>query len=164
MAFIMTETEEAKAPVFLAEVNLGGRAFIAKAGTKKMAKNKVSEQILTAKFGMDFTAVQEAAASAAAAFAAPVVDEEGQKLAERVMVLVMERFYSLTNMGLANTARRKVLAGIVMTIKEVRSPGEKVILRRANGGKENLIILNENCAPFLLGVSLSLRFSFYRFT
>lgn len=122
VAFIMTEKEEAKAPVFLAEVNLGSCAFVAKAGTKKMAKNKVSEQILAAKFGMDFTASQDAAASAATA--ASVVDEKGQKLAERVMVLVMERFYSLTNMGLANTARRKVLAGIVMTVKEVEGIAE----------------------------------------
>ena len=115
----MTEREEAKAPVFLAEVNLGGCVYVAKAGTKKLAKNRVSEQILAAKYGMDFSAAQEAAAAANTLAAGPVVDEAGQKLAERVMVLVMERFYALTNMGLANTARRKVLAGIVMTLKEV---------------------------------------------
>ena len=132
LAFIITESQEAKQPVYLAEVNIKGVVFVAKGPTKKCAKNKVSEQILTNLYGMDFTAAHDAAAAASASNAAiPVMDEEAQKLAERVMVLVMERFYSLTNMGLANTAKRKVLAGIVMTVKEVnintREPGWKNI-------------------------------------
>ena len=121
LAFVITEREEMKAPVFLAETTVKGMVYVAKASTKKIAKGRVAEQILTQLYGMDFTAAHEAAAAATASSAAqiPVMDEEAQKLAERVMVLVMERFYSLTNMGLANTAKRKVLAGIVMTLKEV---------------------------------------------
>ena len=120
LAFIITEKEESKAPAFIAEVNVQGVAFVAKAATKKCAKNKVSEQVLTQFFGMDFSAAHEAASAATGSAAGvPVMNEEAQKLAERVMVLVMERFYSLTNMGLSNTAKRKVLAGIVMTLKEV---------------------------------------------
>jgi double stranded RNA-specific editase B len=125
LAYFLTETDTLnKGKLYTMEVEIEGTKYHGSAGSKKLAKNNCAETVLSQFYGYDFSVIKEMTT-----VNVPTFNAEDQKLADRIMVVVMEKFYSLTNMGLSNLARRKVLAGMVMTIDKVEGIVETNISR-----------------------------------
>jgi len=108
---LVAEKGENHAKVFDVAVTIDGQRFEGSARNKKLAKSRCAQAALTKLFGMDFktkTGLAPCPRQGAAKMGS-------QALADRIAKLVLQRFSELTDNFVSPNARRKVLAGIVMT-------------------------------------------------
>lgn len=107
----ISEVGESHAKVFNLAVEIDGKRFESSARNKKLAKSRCAQAALTKLFGMDFTKTKGLA---------PIPKQGSrmgcqQALADRIAKIVLQKFSELTDGFVSPNARRKVLAGIVMT-------------------------------------------------
>ncbi|CAH1252744.1 ADARB2 [Branchiostoma lanceolatum] len=109
---IVSETGESHAKNFVIAVTVDGRTFEGSGRNKKQAKARAAQAALQKIFNYQFTPSPGKQ---------PVVSSEGvpdhqtQDLADHISRLIQEKFSELTNGFTSPHARRKVLAGMVMT-------------------------------------------------
>ncbi|XP_014671892.1 PREDICTED: double-stranded RNA-specific editase 1-like [Priapulus caudatus] len=110
----VSETGESHAKSFTVAVTIDAQVFQGCGRNKKIAKSRAAQAVLSNMYKMEF----------ASAPAAQPIPCEGiqlsvpQVLADSVHALIMERFRALTDNFASPHARRKVLAGFVMTVGE----------------------------------------------
>jgi len=108
----VSEVGESHAKVFNLAVEIDGNRFEGSARNKKLAKSRCAQAALTKLFGMDFTKTKGLA---------PIPRQGSsrigcqQALADKIAKIVLQKFSELTDGFVSPNARRKVLAGIVMT-------------------------------------------------
>ncbi|XP_041371647.1 double-stranded RNA-specific editase 1-like isoform X2 [Gigantopelta aegis] len=106
----VSETGESHSKCFTMSVTVDGTKFEGSGRNKKVAKSRAAQAALTKIFNLDFCLSQSNM---------PVPREGAlqvpQILSDIVAKLVIEKFSELTNNFSSQYARRKVLAGIVMT-------------------------------------------------
>jgi len=107
----ISEVGESHAKVFNLAVEIDGKHFEGSARNKKLAKSRCAQSALTKLFGMDFTRKKGLA---------PILKQGSrmgcqQALADKIAKIVLQKFSELTDGFVSPNARRKVLAGIVMT-------------------------------------------------
>ncbi|XP_070174973.1 double-stranded RNA-specific editase 1-like isoform X2 [Littorina saxatilis] len=109
----VSETGKSHSKSFVMSVEVDGQKFEGSGRNKKIAKSRAAQAALIKVFGLEFSFDPGML---------PVGgDDSGEQsnaLADLVCRLVTEKFGELTNNFSAQTARRKVLAGIVMTLNQ----------------------------------------------
>ncbi|XP_069119891.1 double-stranded RNA-specific editase 1-like isoform X2 [Argopecten irradians] len=106
------ERGESHAKSFEMSVTVDGEVFTGSGRNKKMAKSRAAQAALTKIFHLEFPYPPGMQPTGDVATNVP------QELADLVAKLVLEKFSELTNGFTSPQARRKVLAGVVMTTGE----------------------------------------------
>ncbi|OWF40581.1 Double-stranded RNA-specific editase 1 [Mizuhopecten yessoensis] len=106
------ERGESHAKSFEMSVTVDGEIFTGSGRNKKMAKSRAAQAALTKIFHLEFPYPPGMQPTGDVASNVP------QELADLVAKLVLEKFSELTNGFTSPQARRKVLAGVVMTTGE----------------------------------------------
>ncbi|XP_060078079.1 double-stranded RNA-specific editase 1-like [Ylistrum balloti] len=106
------ERGESHAKSFEMSVTVDGEIFTGSGRNKKMAKSRAAQAALTKIFHLEFPYAPGMQPTGDVATNVP------QELADLVAKLVLEKFSELTNGFTSPQARRKVLAGVVMTTGE----------------------------------------------
>lgn len=118
----VSETGESHSKCFTMSVTVDGQPYEGYGRNKKIAKSRAAQAALVKVFGLDLT--YEPGKQPVQGDQGEDMGEQGSSdLADLVCKLVLEKFGELTNSFTAQTARRKVLAGIVMTLDPAIVPG-----------------------------------------
>ncbi|XP_025083913.1 double-stranded RNA-specific editase 1-like isoform X3 [Pomacea canaliculata] len=113
----VSETGESHSKCFTMALELDGQRFQGSGRNKKVAKSRAAQAALMKVFGLDFSFEPGTQP-------VPGDDQQTSALSDLVCKLVLEKFGELTNNFTTPTARRKVLAGIVMTCDPESVPPE----------------------------------------
>ncbi|XP_076437399.1 LOW QUALITY PROTEIN: double-stranded RNA-specific editase 1-like [Babylonia areolata] len=110
----VSETGESHSKCFCMAVEVDGKRFEGSGRNKKIAKSRAAQAALRSVFGLEFTF--EPGMMPVQGDDSVPGEQPSNALADLVCRLVTEKFGELTNNFTSQTARRKVLAGVVMTL------------------------------------------------
>ncbi|BFZ22672.1 hypothetical protein BsWGS_25711 [Bradybaena similaris] len=120
---LVSEVGERNYRIFNFKVTIGGRDFVGSGRSKNLAKYNAALNALKVLYGISHFERKDME---------PVNEEriqgDPQMLADRIAQMVFNKFGELTDNFSSSYARRKVLAGIVMTTGEESDPGKVICL------------------------------------
>ncbi|BFZ22670.1 hypothetical protein BsWGS_25709 [Bradybaena similaris] len=120
---LVSEIGERNYRIFNMKVTIGGRDFVGSGRSKKQAKYNAALNALKVLHGISHFERKDMV---------PVNEEriqgDPQMLADHIAQMVFNKFGELTDNFSSSYARRKVLAGIVMTTGEASDPGKVICL------------------------------------